>query len=236
MTALFWTELRGSRWNHSHSLGVTASNAPNYHRDHFWLSPPTSVPFISSTLGISFLLRPPSSWCYCQCEWVNLSHALICSLSATTMSASFAKSNLSVWNVESHQPLTVDLDHSQRYLPPGLWNFYSLLAAMFLCIFITTWLFILTVPAHFLVLFYLRSSLLCTQAILSALVDLNKSHRSYPCARIIKVSALSFWATVPATAAILPMLAILIYHRLAVQSWRSFTQPHGIISRVVLWM
>lgn len=102
MTALFWTELRCSCWNHSPSLGVIASNAPNYHRDHFWLSPPTSAPFISSTPGISFPFLP-SSWCYCQCGWANLSRALICSLSATTMSAPFAKSNLSVWNVKSHQ-------------------------------------------------------------------------------------------------------------------------------------
>lgn len=54
MTAFFWTELRGSCWNHSPRPGVTAPNAPNYHRDRFWLSPPTSAPFISSTPGISF--------------------------------------------------------------------------------------------------------------------------------------------------------------------------------------
>lgn len=101
------SDLRGSCWIHSHSLGVTAPNAPNYHRDHFWLSPPTSVPFISSTSGISFPFHAPSTWCYCQCEGANLSHALICSVSAATMSASFAKSNLSVWNVESHQTLTL---------------------------------------------------------------------------------------------------------------------------------
>lgn len=61
MTALFWTGLRCSCWNHSSSLGVTALNAPNYHRDRFWLSPPTSVPFISSTPSVSFPFRAPSS-------------------------------------------------------------------------------------------------------------------------------------------------------------------------------
>lgn len=56
--------LRCSCWNHSPSLGVTAPNAPNYYRDHFWLSPPTSAPFISSTAAISFpflLLLPDVS-------------------------------------------------------------------------------------------------------------------------------------------------------------------------------
>lgn len=64
MAALFWTELRCSCWNHFPSLGVTAPNAPNYYRDHFWLSPPTSAPFISSTAAISFpflLLLPDVS-------------------------------------------------------------------------------------------------------------------------------------------------------------------------------
>lgn len=173
MTALFWTELRCSYWNHSPSLGVTAPNAPNYYRDHFWLSPPTSAPFISSTADICFLfLLLLPDFTVSVDEWIYrvpssaLCQPQVCLLRlprVTCLSGTKVPSDLK----------SVVLNQSQIYLPPGLWNFFLPLAAMLLYIFIATWFSIPTVPARFLVLFYPKWSLVHTQDIQSTLADLS---------------------------------------------------------------